>query len=115
MAINTTDNDRELRIKLPFNVKSGMHLLSTGNESANLCQEEDIAIDEPLNDITVDMPGSSLNTYIFMLDNGSTAITDVKTVKEETTSWLTLDGRRLNKTPTQKGIYIHNGKKVVIK
>ncbi len=115
MAINTTDNDRELRIKLPFNVKSGMHLLSTGNESANLCQEEDIAIDEPLNDITVDMPGSSLNTYIFMLDNGSTAITDVKTVKEETTSWLTLDGRRLNKKPTQKGIYIHNGKKVVIK
>lgn len=29
--------------------------------------------------------------------------------------WYTLDGRRLYNTPTQKGIYIHNGRKVVIK
>ena len=29
--------------------------------------------------------------------------------------WYTIDGRRLTKAPTQKGIYIHNGKKTVIK
>ena len=28
--------------------------------------------------------------------------------------WLTLDGRKVNK-PTQRGIYINRGKKVVIK
>jgi hypothetical protein len=28
-------------------------------------------------------------------------------------AWYTLDGRRLSGKPTQKGIYIHNGKKVV--
>jgi hypothetical protein len=29
--------------------------------------------------------------------------------------WYTLDGRKLDKRPTQKGIYIFNGKKGVIK
>jgi hypothetical protein len=29
--------------------------------------------------------------------------------------WYTIDGRRLSGKPTQKGLYIVNGKKVVIK
>ena len=29
--------------------------------------------------------------------------------------WYDLQGRRLNGTPQRKGIYIHNGKKTVIK
>ena len=29
--------------------------------------------------------------------------------------WYTLDGRRLNAQPVQKGLYIVNGRKVVIK
>ena len=29
--------------------------------------------------------------------------------------WYSLDGRRLNSKPTLKGVYIHDGKKVVIK
>ena len=28
-------------------------------------------------------------------------------------SWYTLDGRRLSSAPSQKGLYIHNGKKIV--
>jgi len=32
-----------------------------------------------------------------------------------TARWFTLDGRRLQGQPTQKGVYINNGKKVVIK
>ena len=30
-------------------------------------------------------------------------------------SWYTLDGRQLTATPNQKGIYIHQGKKVIVK
>lgn len=30
-------------------------------------------------------------------------------------AWYTIDGQRLNAEPTQRGIYIHDGKKVVIK
>ena len=29
--------------------------------------------------------------------------------------WYTLDGRELDKQPTSKGVYIHEGRKVVIK
>ena len=30
-------------------------------------------------------------------------------------AWYTLDGRKLDKQPTKKGVYIHNGRKTVIK
>ena len=78
MAIDTTANSRNLRIKLPFNVKSGTLVQSTGNESEKLCQKSDIAIDEPTNDILVEMPARSLSTYIFMIDHSELAIEDVK-------------------------------------
>ena len=29
--------------------------------------------------------------------------------------WYALDGRRLTSKPTRKGVYLHNGKKIVIK
>lgn len=116
MAINTTERDTELKVKLPFSIKSGICLQSLGNEAANLCQEEVIAIDEPTKEIIVNMPYQSLNTYIFMIDHSTTAIEPVKTVKEETaTGWHTLDGRSLSGKPTRKGLYIHNGKTVVVK
>ena len=36
-------------------------------------------------------------------------------VHSEADAWYTLDGRKLDKQPTVKGLYIHNGRKVVIK
>jgi hypothetical protein len=30
-------------------------------------------------------------------------------------AWYTLDGRRLDGQPTAKGLYIHGGKKVIVK
>ena len=45
--------------------------------------------------------------------------TDIQTFeptsKPQTDSWYTLDGRRISGQPTQKGLYIVNGKKIVIK
>ena len=77
MAIDTTKNAHDLKLNLPFKVKSGVHLLSTGNEMENLCQETPITIDEPVQVLTVPLPARSLNTYIFMLDKGADAIKDV--------------------------------------
>ena len=49
-------------------------------------------------------------------------MTDIKsirnsqlTIENEAGAWYTLDGRKLSGKPAQKGIYIHNGKKVAIK
>ena len=47
--------------------------------------------------------------------NGTTGI-DAATLRDITTGdWYDLNGRKLNGIPTKKGIYIQNGKKVVIK
>ena len=64
MAIDTTKTAHDLRLRLPFKVKSGTHLLSTSNES--LCQSTPITIDEPVQELTVSLPARSLNTYIFI-------------------------------------------------
>ena len=47
---------------------------------------------------------------------GTTGITEMRSETEITRSgWYTLEGRRLQDTPSAKGVYIMNGKKVIIK
>jgi len=36
-------------------------------------------------------------------------------IENDADNWYTLDGLKLNGKPTQKGLYINNGKKVAIK
>lgn len=48
-------------------------------------------------------------------DNVVTAIDDVTTVKVVDDNWYTIDGRVLRDKPTTPGIYIHSGKKILIK
>lgn len=49
-------------------------------------------------------------------DAGSaTGIKEVKSEKSGLEGWFSLGGRRLSGKPTAKGIYIHEGKKVVVK
>ena len=96
MAIDTTKNGVDLKILLPYQVKSGTHLLSTGNEPENLCQESPIAIDEPTKEVIVPMPARSLNTYIFMIDKGSTAIEERAVDTDDTKVYYDIHGRRLD-------------------
>jgi glucuronoarabinoxylan endo-1,4-beta-xylanase len=77
MAIDTTKNAHDLKITLPYKVKSGTHLLSTGNETENLCQELPIEIAEPTDVVTVSMPARSLSTYIFEIDRTDTGISEI--------------------------------------
>ena len=41
--------------------------------------------------------------------------TEIMEITEEADAWYTLDGRRLSSKPTQRGVYINSGKKVIIK
>ncbi len=50
----------------------------------------------------------------FIIDEGVTAIEGI-TPDMEDGVWYTLDGRQLNGKPTEKGVYIVDGKKVLIK
>ena len=46
-------------------------------------------------------------TNLVSIDNGQLTI--------DNDVWYTLDGRKLQGKPTKKGLYLHNGRKVVIK
>lgn len=62
-----------------------------------------------------EMP-AQMKVRLIAADGGTTGVNEVKEVNgDNDNSWHTLDGRKLDKQPTQKGLYIVNGKKVVIK
>lgn len=55
----------------------------------------------------------------FVVDKGqgegsATAIGTIETSETDHDAWYTLDGRRLQQNPSQKGLYIRNGQKVVV-
>ena len=64
-------------------------------------------------------PPNSYGEYFQWLDESGS--TDIIAVRDQTADWrtndgwYTLDGRKLNARPTQKGIYINKGKKIVVK
>ncbi|MBQ4484333.1 MAG: hypothetical protein II934_04985, partial [Prevotella sp.] len=63
---------------------------------------------------TFDISVTSLS--LGSVTGGTTSIDDLPaTLDQETGAWYTIDGRRLNGQPTQKGVYIKNGKKTIIK
>ena len=66
------------------------------------------------NDLTADNPINGINN--FMLNFGeNTSIHNSQFTIHNTAGWYTLDGRKLSGEPTQKGIYINNGEKMVVK
>ena len=62
---------------------------------------------QPINNFELNFSGEG---------NGIKAITNLQpSTSNLSSSWYTIDGRRLNGMPTTKGIYIHNDRKIVIK
>ena len=59
------------------------------------------------------IPNGSRLTLVF--EDETTAINSVNEVKVADDAWYTISGVKLNAKPTQKGIYINNGKKFVIR
>ena len=64
------------------------------------------------------LPGATA-APAFKLDFGDEVVTGISNVKSGKTegndSWYTVDGRKLDKQPTMKGVYVNNGRKVVVK
>ena len=60
-------------------------------------------------------PRANTRSSIGFDGDGTTGIAPLFNKVENQSAWYMLDGRRLSTVPTRKGIYIHNGKKLVIK
>ena len=48
-------------------------------------------------------------------DGSTTGIVDLDREATTNSGWYTVDGKKLDKQPTRKGVYIQNGRAVVIK
>ena len=104
MAINARETTRDVKIQLPYNVSSCQLWLSTGNESENLCQKSNLDIPEVTDNYLYEMPAQSLSTFIFTIDQGSTAIEEVKeSVADGPKTYYDLHGRLMD---TPKGLCI---------
>ena len=57
----------------------------------------------------------SMKVVLIGMNGETTAIGRIPVVYDENSNWYTLDGRQLNSKPTEKGLYINNGRKVIIK
>ena len=64
----------------------------------------------------IDLTGTSANAKGFVLSlDIPTGIFNIDTAEDKDDApWYTIDGRKLGTQPLQKGIYIHNGKKMII-
>lgn len=58
---------------------------------------------------------NAVKIYSFNVNPGATSITAVNATSQIEGTYYTLDGRSISGVPTKKGIYIVNGKKVVVK
>lgn len=58
--------------------------------------------------------GTQAARTLRLADSGATEIVDVD-VDVDVNCWYTLDGRKFHSQPTRKGVYIRNGRKVVIR
>ena len=54
------------------------------------------------------------NVILVAANSNTTGISKLTTDKS-VGKWYTLDGRELNRQPSEKGIYIKNGKKFVVR
>lgn len=58
---------------------------------------------------------SAARGFVFVLDDSPTSISRIRTTESAADAlWYTLDGTVLSQKPTEKGIYIHGGRKISV-
>ncbi len=105
-----------------FFAPEGTHTITAWVDDTNLFKDE---IDEDNNKttITLNIPYGGIQYFdnvdspdnLDTIMSGSTGIDNVYTDKKACGPWYTITGIKLGNKPTTKGIYIQNGKKVVIR
>ncbi len=68
-----------------------------------------------LKGLTAGSTANQIRAINLNFDDDTNSISTIHSDSESSSSWFTLDGRRLNEKPIEKGMYIHGGKKVMIK
>ena len=97
---------------------SGQNYLYLGADNTLYWPSSSVTINPFRAYFELDLPvGQQAKSFVlnFDDDNEETSIKQINNSESATSTWFTLDGRRLNDMPATAGLYIINGKKVVIK
>ena len=98
---------------LPTVTSGEFYVIDTKNSNEqNVCTKPQVKIATDKGWKVYDWNGGSSQEYA---GSEVTAIRSIEVSAEEKGLWYTLDGKRLSGKPTQKGIYVRNGRKVVVK
>lgn len=101
---------------VPYNVSAPTHIYVYAAPKGTSASRQDT--DQPLqarrrvayaNDDAVKVYGLSINV------DDTSGIDTPRSATDSTAPWYTIDGRRVNGQPAQKGVYIHGSRKVVVK
>ncbi|MBO4642436.1 MAG: fibronectin type III domain-containing protein [Bacteroidaceae bacterium] len=71
----------------------------------------------PLNGIYGGVPDLSIKSFVLNFGDGETSIQEIvngKSSNGKSDEWYSIDGRKLEGKPTQGGVYISNGRKVLL-
>jgi hypothetical protein len=99
---------------LDHDASKGKYILQSNNKWGIVDSNHPTVYIPPFRAYIESTPAGS-NILDSTFDDGTTPITNIRTINDDgTEQWFDLNGRRIAQ-PTKKGIYIVNGKKVVIK
>ena len=70
--------------------------------------------------LTLSDPVSGVRSFVLNFGDEGTQVTgisqtEITEITDKADGWYTIDGRKLSEKPTVKGLYIYNGRKVMIK
>ena len=96
------------------------NLILTGTSPQNasfktLAASRTFGVNKAYLQIPTSVLSSSANAVGIIFDDETDGIESISGMGHANGDWFTLDGRKLNSRPAQKGVYILNGNKIVIK
>jgi len=98
---------------LPKVTSGEFYVIDTkSSNEQNVCTKPQVKIASDKGWKVYDYNGGSRQEYA---GSEVTAIRSIEVSPETKSHWYTLDGKRLSGKPTQKGLYVRNGRKVVVK
>lgn len=65
--------------------------------------------------VNTEEEAGQIKAFVLNFDDETTSIKQISNLSNSSNTYITLDGRRLTTQPTSAGLYIINGKKVIIK
>jgi hypothetical protein len=112
---NQIKEDKMLTLvnSLPKVTSGEFYVIDTkSSNEQNVCTKPQVKIASDKGWKVYDYNGGSRQEYA---GSEVTAIRSIEVSPETKSHWYTLDGKRLSGKPTQKGLYVRNGRKVVVK